>query len=58
LYGRKCDTSVSRDNPTNRVVLGTELLREMEDQVVKIKQNFKVALDRQKVYADNKKTSR
>jgi hypothetical protein len=43
LYGRKCDTPVSWDNPTDRVVLGPELLKDMEDQVVKIKQNLKAA---------------
>jgi hypothetical protein len=37
LYGRKCDTLVSWDNPTDRVVLGPKLLKDMEDQVVKIK---------------------
>jgi hypothetical protein len=31
LYGRKCDTPVSWDNPTYRVVLGPELLKDMED---------------------------
>jgi hypothetical protein len=43
LYGRKCDTQVSQDNPADRVVLGLELLKDMEDQVVKIKQNLKAA---------------
>jgi hypothetical protein len=39
------------------VVLGSELLKEMEDQMVKIKQNLKVAQDTQKVYIDkNRKT--
>ena len=37
LYGRKCSTPVSKDNPSDRVVLGPELLKEMEDQMVKIK---------------------
>jgi hypothetical protein len=37
LYDRKCNTPVSWDNPTNRVVLGPKLLKDMEDQVVKIK---------------------
>jgi transposase InsO family protein len=37
LYGRKCNTPVSWDNPADRVVLGPELLKDMEDQVVKIK---------------------
>jgi transposase InsO family protein len=31
LYGRKCDTLVSCDNPTDRVVLEPELLKDMED---------------------------
>ena len=30
LYGRRCRTSVTWDNPVNRVVLGPELLKEME----------------------------
>jgi hypothetical protein len=37
LYGRKCNTPVSWDNPTDRVVVGPELLKEMEDQMIKIK---------------------
>jgi hypothetical protein len=41
LYGRKCNTSISWDNPADRVVLGPRLLKDMEDQVVKIKQNLK-----------------
>jgi hypothetical protein len=31
LYGRKCNTRVSWDNPIDRVVLGLELLKDMED---------------------------
>ena len=46
LYGMKCDTLVSWDNSKDRVVLGPELLKDMEDQVVKIKQNLKVAQDK------------
>jgi hypothetical protein len=56
LYGRKCNTPVSWDNPTDIVVLELELLKDMEDQVVKIKQNLKEAQDRQKVYADKNMT--
>jgi hypothetical protein len=37
LYGSKCNTLVIWDNPIDRVVLGPELLKEMEDQGVKIK---------------------
>jgi hypothetical protein len=31
LYGRKCNTLVSWDNPTDREVVGPELLKEMEE---------------------------
>ena len=30
LYGRRCRTPVTWDNPVNRIVLGSELLKEME----------------------------
>ena len=52
LYGRRCRTPVTWDNPVNRVVLGPELLKEMEQEVVKIRKNLKVAQDRHKSYAD------
>jgi hypothetical protein len=58
LYGRKCNTLVSWDNPTNMVVLGQKLLKDMEDQMVKIKHNMKEVQNRQKIYADKNKTTR
>ena len=58
LYGRKCNTPVSWNNPADRVVLGPELLKDMEDRVVKIKKNFKAGQDRQKVYVDKNRTTR
>ena len=36
LYGRRCRTPVTWGNPVNRIVLGPELLKEMEQEVVKI----------------------
>jgi hypothetical protein len=52
LHGGKCNTPVSWDNLADRVVLGLELLQEMEDRMVNIKQNLKESQDRQKFYAD------
>ena len=46
LYGRRCRKPVTWDNPVNRVILGPELLKEMEQEVVNIRQNLKVAQDR------------
>jgi hypothetical protein len=43
LYGRKCKTLVSWDNQANREVLGEELLKEIEEQMLKIKQNLKTS---------------
>jgi hypothetical protein len=58
LYGGKWNTPVSWDNPTDRAVVGPKLLKEMEDQMIKIKQNLKAAQDRKKSYADNNRTHR
>ena len=47
LYGIKCNTPISWvDNPVDRVVIGSELLKEMEEKMVKIRLNFKIAYDR------------
>jgi hypothetical protein len=43
LYGRKCNTQVSWDNPTDRVVVGPDLLWEMEEHMVKIRKNLKAS---------------
>jgi hypothetical protein len=58
LYGRKCNTLVSWDNPVDGEVVGPELLKEMEEQMLKIKQNLKAAQDRQKIYADKNRNQR
>jgi hypothetical protein len=58
LYGRKGNTLVIWDNPADRPVLGSELLKEMEDRMVKIKQNLKADQDRHKVYDDKNRTAR
>ena len=46
------------DNPVNRVVIGLELLKEMEQEVVNIRQNLKASQDRQKSYADKHRVNR
>jgi hypothetical protein len=58
LYDRKCNTPMIWDNPVDRIVVGPELLKEMEDQMIKIKQNLKFSQDRQKSYADKNRTHR
>ena len=58
LYGRRCRTPMTWDNLVNRVVLGPELLKEMEQEVVKIRHNMKAAQDMQKSYADKNRVNR
>ena len=43
LYGRRCRTPMTWDNPLNRVVLGPKLLKEMEQEVVKIRESLKAS---------------
>ena len=56
LYGRKCNTPISWSNPVDRLVLGLELLKEMEEIVERVQSNLKVAQDQQKIQADLKRT--
>jgi hypothetical protein len=43
LYGIKCNTLVSWDNPADRAVIGSNLLKKMEEQMAKIKHDLKAA---------------
>ena len=52
LYGRKCHTPISWDKPIDKIIVGPELLKDMEEKMVKIKQNLKEAQDKQKRYVD------
>jgi hypothetical protein len=47
----------SWDSPVDRITLGLELLREMEHALIKIRRNLKIAQDRKKSYANNKRNS-
>jgi hypothetical protein len=58
LYGRKCNKLVSWDNPTDRAVVRPYFLREMEEQIVKIRKNLKASQDRQKCCVDKGRTHR
>ena len=46
------------DNPVNIVVLAPELIKEMEQEVVKIRYNLKAAQDRQKIYVYKHRVNR
>jgi hypothetical protein len=52
LYGRKCNTPVSWDNLVDREVVGTKLLKEMEDHMESIKHNLKASQDKKQIYVE------
>ena len=58
LYGRPCRTPLSWDRLEDRVLVGPELLQELEEQVVQIRKRLKEAQDRQKSYADAHRTDK
>jgi hypothetical protein len=58
LYSRQCNIPISWNNLVDRITLRPDMLKEMEQQVVQIKQNLKIAQDRQKSYADRNRTPR
>jgi hypothetical protein len=58
LYGRKCNTPVSWDNLADKTAIGLDLLKEMEEQMTKIKHNLKDVQDKQKSYANKNRVFR
>ena len=56
LYGRKCNTPISWSNLVDRLVLGPELLKEIEEIVKQVQGNLKTAQDRQKSQSNLKRT--
>jgi hypothetical protein len=58
LYGIKCNTPENWDNPMDREMVGPKLLREMDEKMVRIKQNLKVPWDIKKSYVDKGRTHR
>ena len=55
LYGRKCRTLLCWTELSERKVIGPDLIQETEEKVKMIRERLKVAIDRQKSYADMKK---
>jgi hypothetical protein len=52
FYGRKCNMPVSWDNRVDKVVIGLDLLKEMEENMVKIKKNLKAYQERQNIFVN------
>ena len=54
LYGRQCRMPINWSSPETKLLLGPEMLAEMEAEVKIIRQNLKAAQDRKNIYADRK----
>ena len=52
LYGRKCRTQLCWTELSEKKVIGPDLIQETEEKVKMIRERLKVAIDRQKSYAD------
>eukprot|EP00253_Pinus_taeda_P010670 PITA_10670 len=55
LYGRKCRTPSNWGGQEDRLSLGPDMLKDMEDMVKRVHANLKAAQDRQKNFADRKR---
>ena len=55
LYGKKCRTPLCWTELKERKVIGPDLIQEAEEKVKMIRERLKVAIDRQKSYADMKR---
>ncbi|GJR01369.1 putative reverse transcriptase domain-containing protein [Tanacetum coccineum] len=55
LYGRKCRSPILWAEIEESRLIGPEMVQETTDKVVWIKERLKVARDRQKSYADNRR---
>jgi len=56
LYGRKCRTPLSWIGLEDKLLLGPDMLEEMEEMVKKVRINLKAAQDGQKNFADQKRS--
>eukprot|EP00253_Pinus_taeda_P034398 PITA_34398 len=54
LYGRKCRTPLSWSDPEEKLMLGLDMLEEMEKMVKSVRVNLKAAQERQNKFADQK----
>ena len=43
LYGRQCLIPIKWNNPVDRITIILDMLKEMEQQVIQIKKNLKIA---------------
>lgn len=55
MYSKKCNSPIVWDDPIKKVVLGSDMLREMDQEVINIKQTLKASHDMKKSYKNREK---
>jgi len=55
FYGWSCNTHITWSDPVNRVLIGLDMLADMEQEMQVIKKNLKATQDRQNCYANQHK---
>ena len=55
LYGRKCQTPLMWFEVGERSLFDPDMIKEVEEQVAKVRENLKAAQSRQKSYADTRR---
>lgn len=58
LYGRRCRIPTNWNSPEKILMLGLDMLTEMEQTIKKVRQNLKASQDKQKAYPGRKRTYR
>jgi hypothetical protein len=58
LYARGCRVPINWYSLVDKITVGLEFPKEMEDEMVKIRENMKVAQDRHNNYVDRKRIHR
>ena len=56
LYGRKCNTPITWSNPVDKLMLGPDMLKELELTMKHVQSNLKTTQERQKRHANLKRT--
>src|SRR6266508_3611958 len=55
LYERKCQTPLMWSEAGERSLFGLAIIKDVEEQVAKVRENLKIAQSRQKSYADTRR---
>lgn len=58
LYCRKCRTLIHWDGSVSRIIIGPDMVQEMKQQIIRVRQHLKMAQDRQKSYTNLKRMPR